>query len=195
MQENQSGGTKYQYHPELIALFNSAVSTSAIAGNFISPLLFVYAVNEFIPTNLLIVWVIVAFIVGFSRIFVANKLSKIQSDKNIQLTIITTVLGGSVWGVATIFAYLYAPEVYIYFTLTVVVGIVAAASSTLTPIYKAYLYYAIVATTPLAIVFFLKSENLYFITALLIIVFTIFVLLGGYKHYKKLHEAIILKIS
>jgi len=171
------------------------VSTSAIAGNFISPLLFVYAVNEFIPTNLLIVWVIVAFIVGFSRIFVANKLSKIQSDKNIQLTIITTVLGGSVWGVATIFAYLYAPEVYIYFTLTVVVGIVAAASSTLTPIYKAYLYYAIVATTPLAIVFFLKSENLYFMTALLIIVFTIFVLLGGYKHYKKLHEAIILKIS
>jgi len=195
MQKNQSGGTQtLQYHPELIALFTSAVPTSTISGNVIAPLLFVYAVYALVPQNLLIAWVVYSFFIALFRLFVANKLSQqTDNDTYMKLTIFTTALGGSVWGLATILVYIYTTEIYTFFTLTVVVGIVAAASTTMTPIFKAYVYYAITATAPLAAIFFLKDTNFYIITALLIVVFTLFVLIGGYKHYKKLYEAIILK--
>ncbi len=193
MQKNQSGGTKFQYHPELISLFNSAVIKSALTGNLLTPLLFMYAVGGFVPHNILSTWVIFSTIIALFRIYASRELSKRVDSKTIQLTLLATALGGTVWGVSAIFIYHYASGIYIYFSIMVTFGIVSGASSTLIALYRGYLYYAIAATFPFVIGAFFKHEFLYTITAILLILFTIYVLVGGYKHYKKLRESIILK--
>ncbi len=102
-------------------------------------------------------------------------------------------LSGSIWGIATVFVYLYAPYEYLFFTTILIVGLIAGSITTLTPLFKAFIAYVAFGIFPLLVVSLLIGGNLYIAFSFLIISFTAFIIVGGHKHYKKLYEAIILK--
>ncbi len=194
MQENQSGGTKFQYHPELISLYNSGVVTGAIVGNIITPLLFVTILHTFIPQEILVLWFTSSVIVAIFRIVIVKRYTENSHyDRFLKLTSLSIALSGTIWGTVTILTYLYAPPEYLSFVILLILGLISATITTLTPLYKTYLYYVLFSILPLIIIFFMKSGMLNIGTALLIVLFTIFILVGGYKNYKKLYEVIILK--
>jgi len=74
-----------------------------------------------------------------------------------------------------------------------IIGLISASITTLTPLFKAFITYILFAILPLMVIFLLIGGHIYNSFAVLTIFFTIFVVLGGYKHYKKLRESIILK--
>ncbi len=194
MQENQSGGTKFQYHPELISLYNSGVLTGAIVGNVITPILFVVVLYTFIPQELLVLWFTFSVAVAIFRILIAKRYTENSHyDRFLKLTSISTAFSGTIWGTSTILTYLYAPQEYLSFVILLILGLISATITTLTPIYKTYLYYVLFSILPLIIIFFMQSGMLNIGTALLIVIFTVFILVGGYKNYKKLYEVIVLK--
>ena len=195
MHENPSGGIKkFQYHPELISLYNSGIPIAAVVGNVITPLLFFTVLYDIIPNMILSLWLATAFAIAIVRIYIAKNVYKKRSyDIFMRWTTISTAFNGATWGFASLLIYLYAPEIYLSFVITLIVGLIAATSTTLSPLYKTYVYYVFFATSPLIIVFLFKGGPLDTVTALLIMVFALFILVGGYKNYKKLYETIILK--
>jgi signal transduction histidine kinase len=199
MYEKQSGGiNKYQYHPELISLYNSGVLIGVIIGNILTPLLFIFVLIEYIPSALLIGWFLAAAIISSVRIYLEQRLNKLTKNhplfhRYVQYTIFSAAFSGALWGAASIMTYLFAPELHLFFLTTIIVGLISAANTSLSPIYRAYFYYVLFSVLPLMVIFFLYGNTFYIITAILILFFALFVLVGGYKHFRKLFESIVLK--
>jgi signal transduction histidine kinase len=199
MYEKQSGGINaYQYHPELISLYNSGVYIGVIIGNILTPLLFIFVLIEYIPSVLLFGWFIVALLTSLVRIYLFKQLSHINKDNPrfnhyVRFTIFSAAFSGVLWGGASLMTYLYAPELHLFFVTTIIVGLISAANTSLSPLYRAYFYYVLFSTLPLIALFFMHATTFYIVTATLITFFALFVLVGGYKHFRKLYESIVLK--
>ncbi|HIP03319.1 MAG TPA: HAMP domain-containing histidine kinase [Campylobacterales bacterium] len=191
---------KSKYHPELVDLYMEGVPASLIIGNFIIPLLFVYAIYGNIPNNLLMYLSLLFLTVSFSRFFISSLLKKaifdtdrIKIEKYMNYTILSMFAGGGMWSAAMTLVYLYAPSEYLFFTATIIIGLTSASTTTLTPIFKSFLFYVLSALPSLIITFFLVGGKLFIAFSLMSLFFTIFIIVGGKKHYKKLYEAILLK--
>ncbi len=184
-----------KYHPELISLYLSGLPTGVIVGSTISPLLFIYALQDYIPSHLLISLFIYSVVVSLFRIMIPRviKFDTENSDKYIKYTILSTAFSGIIWATASVLVYIYAPIEYLFFTTTLIVGLVSASLTSLTPIFKAFLVYVLLGIAPIIVIYFLTEGSLYTAVSVLLIFFTIFIIVGGNKHYKKLHEAIVLK--
>ncbi len=185
----------FQYHPELIALYNSGIVTGAVIGNILTPLLFIVILYDYIPHNILWGWFIFALFVALLRLLLPLKFSKysLHYQTFMRWAVVASILSGLIWGFASILTYLYAPEIYLSFVIMLIAGLISATTTTLTPLYKTYVAYVLSAMFPLMVILFMMSTTIHVVTGLLIIVFGAFVLLGGYKNYKKLYEVIILK--
>jgi len=186
------------YHPELISLYIAGVPAGIVIGNTFVPLLFIYAMQEYIPVKILIFFLIYSIFVSLVRIIVTKKLKKTNNDSvtreiYIKYSIISAAFSGAIWGISVVLVYLYAPVENIFFVTTMIFGLISASITTLTPLFKAFITYILFAILPLMVIFLLIGGHIYNSFAVLTIFFTIFVVLGGYKHYKKLRESIILK--
>jgi signal transduction histidine kinase len=102
-------------------------------------------------------------------------------------------LSGSIWGIASVLVYIYSSNEYIYFITTLVIGLISASITTLTPIFKVFISYVLFTVLPIIVVSFLVGGDSFIAFSFLMIFFTIFIIVGGNKHYKKLREAILLK--
>ena len=183
-----------RYHTELIALFNRDLPTSVVIGNIIGPFIFVMALWGELPNQLMLIWLSFSIFIGMMRMIVRRKLKQNSgNERYLNATIFITALGGLQWGIISVATAYYGEEIYLFFTTFLVLGMISGASSTLTPIYKSYIYYTLSATLPLIVAFLYMGEIIYLFSALLMLVYTVFVLVGGYKHYKKLYETILLK--
>ena len=182
-----------KYHPELISLYISGVPAGIIIGNSIVLLLFAYALKEQIPTNILISLLIYALVISIFRIIATLLLKKENLDKYVNYTVLSTALSGSIWGIASVLVYIYSSNENIYFITTLVIGLISASITTLTPIFKVFITYVIFTVSPIIVVFFLMDGDNFIEFSFLMIFFTIFIIVGGSKHYKKLREAIMLK--
>jgi len=186
------------YHPELIALYISGVPAGIIIGNTIVPLLVAYIMQGHISTNILLYFIIYSILVSIIRVYVTKMLkdsinNSANRDLAVKYSIISAGLSGSIWGISVILVYLYLPVEYIFFITTIIFALISASITTLTPLFNAFLYFIILAILPLLVIFLLIGGDVYNSFAILTIFFTIFIILGGYRHYKKLREAIILK--
>ena len=186
------------YHPELISLYIAGVPAGIVIGNIFVPLLFIYAMQEYIPTKILIFFFIYSIFVSLVRIVITKKLKKTNNNSvtreiYIKYSIISASFSGAIWGISVVLVYLYAPVENIFFVTTMIIGLISASITTLTPLFKAFITYILFAILPLMVIFLLIGGHIYNSFAVLTIFFTIFVVLGGYKHYKKLRESIILK--
>ena len=199
MQKNHSRGTKeFKYHPELIALYNSGVPAGILIGNILIGIVFFYVVYPFIPLTILMTWVTFNLSVSLFRAVLTKRFSNYKTDSKIanryvNFIIFSTSLNGIVWGIASVLAYLYAPSSHLSLTAIMIIGIIAGAMSTLSPVFRAYVAYTLFAIVPMTAVLYLSDEPIYKVTVLLSLFFTLFIIVGGYKHFKKLHEAITLK--
>jgi len=198
MQENQSGGTKFIYHPELIALYNSSVLTSVLVGNVVIGSIFVYILYPYLPIEIILLWIGFSTLVSLFRLILKNKFASYPTDvslanKYIKIITLSAILNGTVWGTAALSTYLYAPSEYLFLSALIIISIVSGAMSSLSPIFSVYLAYTFFAITPLTIVLFLNDVTIYKASALLSIFLILFILANGFKHQKKLREAIDMK--
>ena len=191
---------KSKYHPELVDLYMEGVPASLIIGNFIIPLLFVYAMYGNMPNDLLMYLSLLFLTVSMSRFFLSSLLKKaildtdrIKIDKYMNYTILSMFTSGGMWSVAMALVYLYAPSEHLFFTAIVIIGVTSASTTTLTPIFKSFFVYVLSALPSLIIAFFLVGGKIFIALSLMSLFFTIFIIVGGKKHYKKLYEAILLK--
>ena len=199
MQENKSGGTNtFNYHPELIALYNSGVLLGVIVGNIMLGIIFIVINNKYIPTDIMILWGIYNLLVSLFRVVITKTLKTYATDvlianKLVNLITLSIALNGTIWGVASILTFLYSPAENLSFIAILIIGIMAGAMASVSPIFKAYVVYVIFAFIPLSIVLFLSDTDTLIATGVLSVLLGIFVFVGGIKHYKKLREAILLK--
>ena len=198
MQKNQSGGTNFLYHPELIALYNSGVPAGILVGNTLIGIVFFYLLYPFIPITILMAWTAFNLSVSLFRFLLSRRFSGYKSDtkranRYVNMITFSTSLNGIVWGLASILAYHYAPSSHLSLSVIIIIGIIAGAMSTLSPIFRAYIAYTIFAILPMTVVLYLSDKPIHNATALLSLFLTLFIIVGGYKHFKKLRETIILK--
>ncbi len=191
MQENQSGKRNLRYHPELIALYNSTLLQSVLIGNILLGIIYISMLHTLIPSILLFIWVSYLLFVSLYRLYLMRYFRLYKRDgrianRYVHYIILSTALNGFLWGLATILTSLYASSDYLSLMTIMSIGIAAGAMISLSPIYKSYIAYLIMMLGPLI----MMQEK---ITALLIILFMAFVIVGGYKHYIKLRETIKLK--
>ena len=185
------------YHPELISLYIAGIPAGIIMGNIMVPLLFMYAMQEYIPSKILIFFLIYTIIVSLMRFVVTKLLNRANNsttrERYIKYSIISAAFSGGIWGIAAVLVYLYAPREYIFIITIFIFGLVSASITTLTSLFKAFITYILFAILPLMFIFLLIGGPIYNSFVMLSIIYIIFIILGGYKHYKKLRESIILK--
>ncbi len=182
-----------KYHQELISLFNQDMLISASVGNIILPSIVFLILQDLIPSSLLLGWLIFSIFIGVVRIYISKIVSLYQIKKFFIHTYILSAVSGLLWSCMGAIVSFYADVNYLFMMAIIILGLVGGANTTLTPIYKAYLFFSLSALIPFIVVLFRREEVEFFYTGILAIIFMIFVLVGGYKHYAKLFEAITLK--
>jgi signal transduction histidine kinase len=186
--------SKYNY--ELINLFISGIVPGIIIGNIVIPIIYLYAMQEFLPASVQTFFIFYALFVSTLRL-VLLKLLKVnrrtkKSDRFINYTVIATGFSATLWGVASILTYIYAPQ-DLFLISAIVMGLISGAMSTMVSIFKAYIYYSLVMLGPLLVVLLLANEPQYNIFSIAMFFYAIFVFSGANKHHKKLKEVIKLK--
>jgi signal transduction histidine kinase len=188
---------KHQYHPELVSLFATNSILASFSAHIAVPILFIYVLSEYIDHTQLGVWFISSILIASMRIYSANKLTTSTDIKKKQQYLIyiyiTVLLAALMWATISFMVFLYAPKIYLLFTAIIIVGISAGAITTMSMLYQAYFIFVVVSTIPLLIEFLLLKDKLSITLSILVFFFVVYILIGGYRYYKKLREAFILK--
>ena len=187
---------KSRYNYELINMFIAGIIPGIIVGNIIIPILYLSAIDEYLPPLVEKFFIFYAILVSSIRIIFLKLLKSHngtdESDKYIYYTVIATGLSGSLWGFMSIGTYIYAPQ-YLLLVSVIAMGLVSGAMGTMVQLINAYISYTLSIIVPLITVLLLSTQSLTDSVALGLIFYSIFIYSASSKQYKKLREVIKLK--
>jgi len=174
------------------------MSHKSSAAYFICLSVFVWFLKDFIPAPILIPWILIHLNYQMLRFYYASKYKnkeftpkdKIHFQK---IHIILGFIGGSTWGVGSFLCVIYAPSPYEYIVLTLIIGMVAGAISTLSPLYRVYLAYNLPMSILLAASFFYQGDTIHVAIAFILVLFTVIVMSASWDVYQNLKRSVELK--
>jgi len=192
--------TDIEYHNELIKMLANSVNLSTFILYVFVALAFSFIIEPFIPFSLLLTWFSVNFFVLGLRLYLGKKLlhatNNEENEQKIRYLkdyILLAALSGFIWGSTAFLAFLYAPSIYLFLTLTLIIGFSSGAVISLSSVFHAYAYFFILALTPIFVLLLITADALHVGTALGLIVYFVVVLAGAYKYYTYIKTTILLK--
>jgi len=135
-------------------------------------------------SSLLWLWLLLAIsLLRFAPLLPARiAASSTRHDKQIHLSVLATVLlQGGAWGFATVTLFSTVPDLYRFYLIAIICGLVGGAIMTLTPSLTAYMCFALPSVLPLIAVMLMEAEPIYLYAALMGIVYLTAVILLARK--------------
>ncbi len=191
----------YDHPTELVLMMTKEIQEGVLIATLIGSALFVLLFNEYVPYYILSLWLIVQFALSILRVYLSRKL-ELCTKKNdplqasyLRYSIITTALGGFMWGVTSWLAVIYAPEAYTYYLLVIVMGLTAGATTTLGSIFHIYAAFMWSILLMLALSFIYQGDDSHMVIALISVISAIFLTGAGADYYLKMRKIIELSIE
>lgn len=181
-------------YDELIHIFISISYKSSLA-YFLSILIYIWFLYEFIPHFILLIWSLVQVFYIIIRLYFTKKYKNIIFTPEIKIRfqhqhIFLVFIGGVTWGIGSLLCAIYAPTPYEYIVLTLIIGLASGSLSTLSPIYKVYLAFNIPALILLAISFSLYGDSQHYALVFMIFVFMSLVPSSTWDIHKNLKRSV-----
>ena len=140
---------KLDYYDELMEILFKNRS-GALASNFLAPIGLAYMFLDYIPTFYLSYFVLLEFILGFTRIYSAERglvylkqKDESKVKKYLSIYLASLFLTSIFYGVMAILTIYHAQELHIFIMLSIVFGLISGATSTLSAVYHAVVFYTI----------------------------------------------------
>jgi len=188
------------YHDELIKMLAISVNEITFFLYILISFTFLTILEPFVPFELLLSWFLANFFSLGLRFYLGKKIElainnndTINKNKYLKNYIHTASLSGFLWGITAFFPFFYAPDVYLFLTLAILIGFSSGAVVTLGSIFHAYAHYLVLAMAPIFTLLLISGEILYVGTAFGVLMYFSIVLTGAYKYFTYLKTTIILK--
>jgi signal transduction histidine kinase/CheY-like chemotaxis protein len=188
------------YSDELIKVMLDSLLIGVLSSNVILPLFFAYEIANYIPFNILILWVLVQLITAFFRIIIAKNLAyaiankEDEATKNSYLTQYFLIMGisGLIWGGFSFYIIFISPDTIIALNIILLIGISAGAITSLSSIFHVFLIYLFTLLSPLLVALLLLPDSIYSIITACASIYIYMIIMGSYKYFKQLQKSILL---
>lgn len=183
------------YSDELVQVMLDSAGLATIAVNIIVPLFITFILYQYIPLQALFIWLFGHLVILVVRAYSGKKLrlSIQRGDReNYYLNIYITAVGvsGLLWGGLSYFVVLLAPDNMVFLTFAIIVGLTAAAISTLSSIYHAFLIFVLAILLPLIMGLLLSSNLSFNIVGIMLLIYIYAVSSSSFHHYEQIKHSI-----
>ena len=188
------------YHPKLLEMLIVLTLPGVFTANIIAPLIAAYVLYDAVPHLQIYSWLFLHFSIFSGRIFMAKKLRyllKIKSDdvtKYLKIIFILTTLTALLYGMAVWSSVLYGvSDLHIFTIAVIIISLSAGSVSTLVSIFHIYVLFVLFSMIPLISAILYHGGELFNVFAFLLSIFTMTILVAGYRQYITLKNSISLE--
>ncbi len=197
--------TKFQsleYYPELIYMMTGGMKKGIPAGNFLGFTLFCTVMYNYIPMTLLLFWFIAQSIVMMTRIWLAKQLELYTQENDrlktrfLKYYIFSLFVTAFFWGLTSWLTLIYAPVLFSFFTLALLLTLSGGATLPLGSVFHAFFAYTVTILLMLSSSFvYYYGGEVHSIIAFLTIVAMIILVLNGYTYFLKIKRMVELSME
>lgn len=190
---------EFNLHPDLISLYTDNVSRGIIGVNILSPIVFIIALYPFVPMSVLGFWMAAHLLFGYLRHHHALNLAKAVKEKSEDAAKIAAAnvavigMNGLLWGLAAVMTSHYAPTIYNFLAMGIIVSLISGSVVRLSPLIQGFYAFLSMSILPLWVVFMLSEESIYLIMAAMMILTSPVMIMAGYNLYLKFSHNILLQ--
>ena len=173
----------YTYHPKLIESMTKETPKTVI-GLIILSIIFLLIFKDYIPNQLLIIWIIAQIIFISLRYYNAKKLSIYLKQENsqkirqhIKIFFGLLIYSSLVWNTGAFIGVMYAPAPYEFISLALIMGILTAGTMSLSPIFSAYFFYFFLMLVPQLVMLYQYADPVHSAILLLSAIYIPFILM------------------
>ena len=173
----------FTYHPKLVERMVKE-TPKTIVGLSVLSIIFLLIYKDYIPNELLIVWVIAQSAFIYLRYRNAKTLATyIEKDDFKKIRLHVKVFFGLltysalVWNVGALVGVMYAPQPYEFISLALIMGILSAGTMSLSSIFRAYVFYFFLMLSPQLIMIYQYTDPVHNAVLLLSIIYIPFILM------------------
>lgn len=176
------------YPSELISKFSKGNVSGAITGNILVPFIIVLSFKNIIPTSGLYIWLGLHVSIFLARIFFRKKLSSRLYIYSFLISFSSILYALFAW-----MSFTYGNDIYLLLAGMIIASVAAASMISLVSIFHIFVLFVTIQMLGLIVVFLLNDQNVFYLSAMLVVVFLFFILLNGYTQFNILKEEIKLK--
>ncbi len=181
----------FDHHPIQVQRIVDETPKTVIGLSLLSVVtIWIYA--DFIPTHLLIAWILLQTIFIFFRLLNAKMLAQSIQEEDMdkmrlhtKLLFFVLIYSALVWNAGNIVGVMYAPPMYEFVSLVMMMGIVTAATISLSAIFFIYMSYFILMMIPQFYMLYLFGDRPHLIIMLLAFIYFPFVIMLTKSLYQK----------
>ena len=169
-------------------------TNKTIVGLITLSLMFIWVYQEFIPFNVLSLWILLQTIFIALRYVNAKKLDKYLAENNsesiqynVRFFLIIIIYSTFVWNFAFIATLIYAPSDYEFLTIAFIMGILTAGIVSISAIYRVFVIYFILMLMPMMTAMFYYGEKQHYAALLFLTIYIPVILILA----KSVHDRII----
>ncbi len=184
------------YHNELVQVMLDSMLVGIMSSNILLPLFFAYELLTILPSNVLIIWVLLQFFTAILRFKIGGKLKKSLTQEEINKRyylkqyMLVVGISGLLWGLFSFYAITHAPNDIIALNIIIIIGVSAGATMNFGSVYHVFLAYIITMLPPLLISLFFVDGSTYPVISFFALLYTFTIVSGSYKHYKQMKRAV-----
>ena len=167
----------FTYSPKLTKLVILHTNKAMISLALVS-LVYLYAYIDYVPSQWLILWITAQSIFFLYRIYNAKQLQKsiIKKDtkeleRQTLYYFIAIMISTLIWTSATVLGYIYAPPIYQFVSLLMIVGILTASVLSISYLFKIYFFYFLFMILPQFIIILSSASHVNLSIILFLMIF------------------------
>ncbi|MBU1642768.1 HAMP domain-containing histidine kinase [bacterium] len=184
------------YPDELIRMITKGIQKNALLGTASASLIFVVVLYDYIPAAYLTLWVFAMVLISITRVMLAMRLDVLTKQKDALKTrylkyyIFVLVLNAFLWGLTSWLTVIYAPMLYTFFTLTLLLALAAGATMSLGSVYHAYFAFTSTMLVMLSSSFLYFGSEIHSIIALVIVLAMLILMMTGYTYFLQIKKMV-----
>jgi signal transduction histidine kinase len=189
------------YHDELIRMITKGIQKSALLATAVASLIFVIVLYDYIPGPYLILWIFAQVFISIIRVKLAMRLDVLTKQKDTLKTrylkyyIFVLALNAFLWGLTSWLTVIYAPMLYTFFTLTLLLALAAGATMSLGSVYHAYFAFTSTMLVMLSSSFLYFGSEIHAMIAFVIVLAMIILMATGYIYFLKIKKMVQLSVE
>lgn len=152
-------------HPELTKVVVEQTPRAMFAMIIVSTV-YMWIFIKYVPLVILLVWFSFQILLVMYRLYNGKMLSKYLEQKNQALTrrhenffLISNIFQAFMWTIASVLAVIYAPQPFELITFVLIIGIITAATLSMSALYKAYLVFFFLMIIPQIMIMLYYGEH------------------------------------
>lgn len=167
----------FVYCPKLIELV-IAHTKKAMIGALLVSAIFIYVYLDYIPLEFLGIWLGAQIVYVTFRLYNAKQLEKYLLEKNDEQLkkhtiyfFIVLVFSAITWTIGTVLGFIFAPAVYQFFSLLMIMGIITASLISVSLLYEIYIVYFLFLILPQFVLMLMAGTHASYATSLLMLIY------------------------